>query len=150
MAESLKELAMRLKMKRNSQNIPQITSKKDEEIVKKLKEPEQMYDDDDSDEDTDDDSDDNDDDDKSINWGKDVKPSLARPVKKEKELMREEPTESKEDNLKTLQMEVELLQNDGRFRVELLHRLDAMTTALGIIAEVLVQMTDNGEDKERR
>jgi len=37
-------------------------------------------------------------------------------------------------------MEIELLQNDGRFRVELLHQMQEMNKALVVIAGVLVDL----------
>jgi hypothetical protein len=44
---------------------------------------------------------------------------------------------------------MELLQNNGRFRIEILHRLDELTKALSIIASVLVGLTENGEENNK-
>ena len=41
-----------------------------------------------------------------------------------------------------ISMEVEMLQNDGRFRVELLHQLQEINKALVVVAGVLVDLAN--------
>jgi len=43
-------------------------------------------------------------------------------------------------------MEIELLQNNGRFRGELLYQLQKINTALTVIAKVLVDLTDGKKE----
>ena len=44
-----------------------------------------------------------------------------------------------------LAMEIEMLQNDGRFRVELLHQLQEINKALVVVAGVLVDLSGKNE-----
>lgn len=46
-----------------------------------------------------------------------------------------------EDNKRKIAMEIELLQNDGRFRAELLHQLQELNRALVVIAGTLVDLS---------
>jgi hypothetical protein len=45
-------------------------------------------------------------------------------------------------------MEIEMLQNNGRFRAELLSQLQEINRALVIIAGVLVDLSGNGKGQE--
>jgi len=42
-------------------------------------------------------------------------------------------------------MEIEMLQNNGRYRAELLHQLQEINKALVVIAGVLVDLSNNGK-----
>ena len=44
-------------------------------------------------------------------------------------------------------MEIEMLQNDGRYRAELLHQMQEINRALVVIAGVLVDLAGNGKAK---
>lgn len=55
---------------------------------------------------------------------------------------KEKPVEDKKtqtDAVKTAEMEMELLQNNGRFRAEMLYQLQELNKALVVIAQVLMQ-----------
>lgn len=52
--------------------------------------------------------------------------------------------EEKIDERDKILMEIEMLQNNGRYRVELLHQLQEMNKALVVIAGILVE---NGKNK---
>jgi hypothetical protein len=51
--------------------------------------------------------------------------------------------EEKMDDRDKILMEIELLQSNGRFRVELLHQFQEMNKALVVIAGVLVDQNEN-------
>jgi len=72
---------------------------------------------------------------------------VKRPSVKPK---RPEIKQEETDHVSQVQMEIELLQNNGRFRVELLHRLDEINRALTIVAGVLVQLAENGAEKSEK
>jgi len=59
----------------------------------------------------------------------------AKPVKKVE----------KDENAQRVLMEIEMLQSDGRFRVELLHQMQELNTALVLIAGALADLTENGK-----
>jgi len=44
-------------------------------------------------------------------------------------------------------MEIEMLQNNGRYRVEMLHQLQEINKALIVIAGSLVDLSENGKEK---
>lgn len=46
----------------------------------------------------------------------------------------------KQDKLDAIMMEIEMLQNDGRFRAELLHQMQEINRALVVIAGALVDI----------
>lgn len=50
-----------------------------------------------------------------------------------------------DQNAQRVLMEIEMLQNDGRYRVELLHQLQELNKALVVVAEVLVNLSGNGK-----
>ena len=119
---------MRLQANKTSQNTPQQTSQKIEKekvLEEELKdqEEEEEYDEDDDEDD----------------------------VKEEKPISKPQETPSIELNEEErIMMEIELLQNTGRFRVELLHQITEINKALRVIAGVLVELTSNETNKEKR
>jgi len=67
-------------------------------------------------------------------------PKVAEEVPQETQVA-EKPTNDA-DTQRVL-MEMEMLQNDGRFRVELLHQLQELNKAMVLIAGVLVNREDD-------
>ena len=68
------------------------------------------------------------------------------PVKEVKKAPVSDPkAPEKDDNAQRVQMEIEMLQNDGRYRVELLHQMQELNKALVVIAGVLVDLSGNGK-----
>jgi hypothetical protein len=63
----------------------------------------------------------------------------------EKKETKEVLTEKEKEQM---MLEIEMLQNDGRFRAELLHQLNEMNKALVVIASVLVNIS-GVEGKEK-
>ena len=51
---------------------------------------------------------------------------------------KEEPKKEEIDVQQQILMEIEMLQNNGRFRAELLHQLQELNKALVVIANILV------------
>lgn len=49
------------------------------------------------------------------------------------------------ENVNQILMEIEMLQNDGRYRAELLHQMQEINKALIVIAGVLVDLSGNGK-----
>lgn len=70
-----------------------------------------------------------------------VERAVASPV----ERAVEKPVRDKEQIIPENQiaMEIEMLQNDGRFRVELLHQLQEINRALVVIAGTMVDLSKN-------
>lgn len=68
-------------------------------------------------------------------------------VKREVEQPRAEPEPSFQElsREQKLLREIEMLQNDGRFRVELLYQLQEINKALVVIAGVFVDLSGNGK-----
>jgi hypothetical protein len=66
----------------------------------------------------------------------------------EEELTGKELKKPKIDPQKQIEMEIELLHNNGRFRVELLHQLIEINRALRVVAGVLVELTSDGKETE--
>jgi hypothetical protein len=65
-----------------------------------------------------------------------------KPVTTSKEETEEKPKEEENKEIENqILMEIEMLQNDGRFRVELLHQLQEINKALVVIAGVLVDLS---------
>jgi CHASE3 domain sensor protein len=65
-------------------------------------------------------------------------------------VQREVPQETKgldDDARQQILMEIEMLQNNGRYRAELLHQLQELNKALIVIAGVLVDLTGDGKQK---
>ena len=77
-----------------------------------------------------------------------VEQTQEKPVVKVKPKL--DPQEEEKRRIaRQVEMEIELLQNTGRYRVELLHRLDEITRALSVVAGVLVELTDNGKENSK-
>ena len=68
------------------------------------------------------------------------KPAV-KPQKQATEQVKEETSTEQQ-----IAIEIEMLQNNGRFRAELLHQLQGINRALTVIAGVLVDL--NGDGKE--
>jgi hypothetical protein len=65
----------------------------------------------------------------------------AKPVENVEKVEAEIPIDQR------IAMEIEMLQNDGRFRVELLHQLQEINKALIVVAGVLVDLAGkNGKE----
>jgi hypothetical protein len=133
MAENLKELAMRLAQNRNSQNTPQRAS---QQTNKETPQEEEEYSEDEEDNEEEEDN-------QEVEQVVEEKRPSVKPKRPE---IKQEET----DHVSQVQMEIELLQNNGRFRVELLHRLDEINRALTIVAGVLVQLAENGAEKSEK
>jgi hypothetical protein len=120
MSESLKEMIAKIKAQ-NSQSInpPEKTvAKKSVEIV----------DDDDMDDDVLEDE------------VEEIPEQKAKPIKQE--------TKQEMSNEEKLAMEMELLHNDGRYRVEMLNQMQEISNALKVIAGVLIELSGNGKGKD--
>jgi hypothetical protein len=133
MAENLKELALRLAQNRNSQNTPQRAS---QQTNKETPQEEEEYSEDEEDNEEEEDN-------QEVEQVVEEKRPSVKPKRPE---IKQEET----DHVSQVQMEIELLQNNGRFRVELLHRLDEINRALTIVAGVLVQLAENGAEKSEK
>ena len=59
----------------------------------------------------------------------------------------DEKPDGKIDPEQQIMMEIELLQNNGRYRVELLHQLQEINKALVVVAGVLVDLSEKNEQK---
>jgi hypothetical protein len=110
---------MRLKENKSSQNSPQVIKKAVEEDIEEEEEVEEDIEEEEVEE--------------PIKIEK-------KPIKIEKVAPKiDENIEEKSENVGQIEMEMELLQNDGRFRVELLHRYNEISQWLQVIAGVLVE-----------
>jgi hypothetical protein len=116
---------MRLREKRESQNSPQQTSPKIEEDDEE-KQLDKM--------------DEEDEEEEKPEPKQEIRPQIRQEIPQ-----KENPEEEKLTPSQRAEMEIELLQNNGRYRVELLHRLNEMNKALNIITECLVDLIDGGK-----
>jgi DNA replicative helicase MCM subunit Mcm2 (Cdc46/Mcm family) len=56
---------------------------------------------------------------------------------------KQKPVKTKDDEeMQKILMEIEILNNNGRYRAELLHRLDQISLSLNVVAEVLSNLID--------
>jgi len=69
-------------------------------------------------------------------------------VNKEKDILQEQQVAKEDPQLvaeQQIAMEIELLQNNGRYRVELLHQLQEINKALVVIAGTLVDLAGKND-----
>ena len=123
MAENLREVIAR--MKGNQQNSPtskpaSVPAPKPAKVVpKEIKEAEDDY----------------------LDEEENLELEEEKPVEVEEKQDADVPVDQR------IAMEIEMLQNNGRFRVELLHQLQEMNKALVVIAGVLVDLSGkNGQE----
>lgn len=127
MAESLREVIARLKA---NQNIQESKETPKPERAERTMQPERAERDDSFDE--------------NIDTEEEIeKPEIQKPAEKTKQEMQEIPQINYEGQkqIELMLKEIEALQNDGRFRIELLHLLSEINKALVVIAGVLVDIT---------
>lgn len=58
---------------------------------------------------------------------------------------KEPKAEEVDENTRQILMEIEMLQNNGRYRAEMLHQMQEINRALVVIAGVLVDLSGNGK-----
>jgi hypothetical protein len=70
------------------------------------------------------------------------------PSKEVKEVEKQESNNQEKEisEEQRIAMEIEMLQNNGRFRIELLHQLQEINKALVVIAGVLVDLSGKGKE----
>jgi hypothetical protein len=125
MAESLKEVIAKLKAKQ--QNSSQQLNKVVESPVKAVIPAEIEAEDDDFD---------------------DLDEEKPKTQEKPVVVPQQEISEAEKEQMSREQqilMEIEMLQNNGRYRAELLHQLQEINKALVVIAGVLVDLSNNGK-----
>lgn len=124
MSENLKQMIAKIKEQNSQASDPKVPAKP---VKKAVPQETEEYDEEDLDEDEE-------------MPEQEQKPAV-KPQKQATEPIKEEM--SAEDKIA---MEIEMLQNNGRFRAELLHQLQGINRALTVIAGVLVDLDGNGKE----